>query len=199
MTSGPLSTAAFIHRIPKAELHLHIEGTLEPEMMFTMAQRNGIALPYESFAAVRRAYDFDGLQSFLDLYYAATNVLRHEQDFYDLTLAYLQRVAVQHVRHVELFFDPQAHSQRGVPLSVVVGGIHRALQDAEQSLRISSKLIMCFLRHLDAAEAMELLLQAMPFREHIAGVGLDSSELGHPPVKFAAVFAKARELVEQSS
>lgn len=194
MTSGPLSITDFIHRIPKAELHLHIEGTLEPEMMFAMARRNGIALPYESIEAVRRAYDFDGLQSFLDLYYAATNVLRHEADFYELTMAYLQRVSAQQVRHVEIFFDPQAHSQRGVPLAVVIGGIHRALQDAESSLRISSKLIMCFLRHLDAAEAMELLIQATPFRDLIDGVGLDSSELGHPPVKFAAVFDKAREL-----
>ena len=193
MRQGSLSIQDFIQQIPKAELHLHIEGTLEPEMMFALARLNGIALPYESIAAVRRAYDFDSLQSFLDLYYAATRVLCHEQDFYALTLAYLQRVAEQSVRHVEIFFDPQAHSQRGVPFSAVVGGIAQALRYAEQNLGVTSRLIMCFLRHLDAAEAMEMLTLAAPFRGLITGVGLDSSELGHPPAKFTAVFAKARE------
>ena len=194
VTPAPLSMEDFIHLIPKAELHLHIEGTLEPEMMFALAVRNGIELPYATIDAVRRAYGFDSLQSFLDLYYAATNVLCEERDFYELTMAYLQRVAAQSVRHVEIFFDPQAHTQRGVAFSVVVGGIARALRSAEQSLGISAKLIMCFLRHLDAADALEMLDQATPFRELIAGVGLDSSERGHPPAKFTAVFAKAREL-----
>jgi adenosine deaminase len=183
----------FIQEIPKAELHIHIEGTLEPEMMFEVAERNGVSLQYISVEEVRRAYNFSDLQSFLDVYYEATQVLLHEQDFYDLTRAYLKKAVAQNVRHAEIFFDPQAHTDRGVPFETVITGIHRALIDGEQELGISSKLIMCFLRHLSTEEAMETLLLSLPFREWIVGVGLDSSEVGNPPADFKAVFDRARE------
>src|SRR5215212_10872993 len=152
------TSKTYIEDMPKAELHIHIEGSLEPELMFALAERNRVALRYASAEEVRRAYDFSDLQSFLDVYYEATQVLLHEQDFYDLTRAYLQRVSSQNVRHAEIFFDPQAHTDRGVPFETVITGIHRALVEAEQQLDISSELIMCFLRHLSAEEAMETLL-----------------------------------------
>jgi adenosine deaminase len=193
MSLSPETSKSFIQGMPKAELHIHIEGSLEPEMMFELAERNGIALRYASAEEVRRAYDFGDLQSFLDLYYEGMQVLLHEQDFYDLTWSYLQKVSEQNVRHAEIFFDPQAHTGRGVPFETVISGIHRALVDAERQLSISSKLIMCFLRHLSAKEAMETLDDSLPFRERIVGVGLDSSEIGHPPRDFKTVFDRARE------
>jgi adenosine deaminase len=182
----------FIRGMPKAELHLHIEGTLEPELMFEIGERNGVSIPFASVEEVRKAYEFSDLQSFLDIYYAGANVLLKEQDFYDMTWAYLQRVHAQNVRHVEIFFDPQTHTDRGVPFETVITGIHRALEDAEQQLGISSKLIMCFLRHLSGEAALETLEQALPFKQWIIGVGLDSSEVGHPPQKFTAAFDRAR-------
>jgi adenosine deaminase len=193
MSLSPETSKAFIRGMPKAELHIHIEGSLEPEMMFELAERNGVALRYASAEEARRAYDFGDLQSFLDLYYEGMQVLLHEQDFYDLTWSYLQKVSEQNVRHAEIFFDPQAHTGRGVPFETVISGIHRALVDAERQLSISSKLIMCFLRHLSAKEAMETLHDSLPFRERIVGVGLDSSEIGHPPRDFKTVFDRARE------
>jgi adenine deaminase len=180
------------YKIPKAELHIHIEGSLEPELMFEIGRRNGVKLPFKSVAAVREAYHFQNLQSFLDLYYAGAGVLLYEQDFYDLAWAYLQRAASQTVRHTEIFFDPQTHTERGVAFDTVLNGISRALQDGQEQLGISSKLILCFLRHLSAEAAMDTLKQALPYRNAIAAVGLDSSELGHPPAKFKAVFDKAR-------
>jgi adenosine deaminase len=193
MGLSPETSKAFIRGMPKAELHIHIEGSLEPELMFELAERNGVALRYASAEEARRAYDFGDLQSFLDLYYEGMQVLLHEQDFYDLTWSYLQKVSEQNVRHAEIFFDPQAHTGRGVPFETVISGIHRALVDAERQLSISSKLIMCFLRHLSAKEAMETLHDSLPFRERIVGVGLDSSEIGHPPRDFKTVFDRARE------
>lgn len=190
---SPETSKSFIQDMPKAELHIHIEGSLEPEMMFELAERNGVALRYASAEVARRAYDFGDLQSFLDLYYEGMQVLLHEQDFYDLTRAYLQKVSEQNVRHTEIFFDPQAHTDRGVPFEAVVSGIHRALVDGEQQLGISSELIMCFLRHLSAEEAMETFRTALPFGDRIVAVGLDSSEVGHPPRDFKAVFDQARE------
>lgn len=183
----------FIDGAPKVELHLHIEGSLEPELMFALAQRNGIALPFDSVEAVRAAYDFSNLQDFLDIYYQGMNVLRTEQDFFDLTWAYLQRAAAQNVVHAEIFFDPQGHTARGVAFETVLDGIERALSQARDELGISSRIIMCFLRHLSEEDAFATLDQALAHRARIAGVGLDSSELGHPPSKFARVFAKARE------
>jgi len=183
----------FIDGAPKVELHLHIEGSLEPELMFALAQRNGIALPFDSVEAVRAAYDFSNLQDFLDIYYQGMNVLRTEQDFFDLTWAYLQRAAAQNVVHTEIFFDPQGHTARGVAFETVLDGIERALSRARDELGISSRIIMCFLRHLSEEAAYATLDQALAHRARIAGVGLDSSELGHPPSKFAGVFAKARE------
>jgi adenosine deaminase len=176
--------------LPKAELHLHIEGTLEPELMFALARRNGIALPYADAEAVRRAYAFTNLQSFLDVYYRACSVLIHEQDFYELTAAYLGRARAQGVRHVEVFFDPQTHTARGVKLETVVGGIDRALGEARQR-GITSNLILCFLRDLTADDAMATLEQALAHRDVIFGVGLDSAEVGHPPRKFRDVFERA--------
>jgi len=178
--------------IPKAELHLHIEGTLEPELMFELAKRNGVRLRFPSVEAVRRAYQFTSLQSFLDIYYEGAKVLLREQDFYDLTWAYLERAHADGVRHAEIFFDPQTHTDRGIPLGTVIGGIRRALHDAEHALRMSSGLILCFLRHLPAEAALATLEAALPFKDALAAVGLDSSEVGHPPRKFAAVFARAR-------
>jgi adenine deaminase len=182
---------SFIQKLPKVELHIHLEGSLEPEMMVAIAQRNGIHLPYRSVEAVRTAYQFKDLQSFLDLYYAGAGVLQTEQDFYDLTWAYLQKCAAQTVRHTEIFFDPQSHTDRGIPFEVVLSGIQQALKDGEQ-LGISSRLILCFLRHLSAESAMATLKQALPHQDAIAAVGLDSSELGHPPSKFQSVFDRAR-------
>ena len=181
-----------IQRIPKAELHLHIEGTLEPEMMMALAQRNQIELPYDGVDEIRDAYNFSDLQSFLDVYYAGAQVLREKQDFYELTWAYLTRAAKDNVRHVEIFFDPQTHSERGVDFATVVGGIDSALQDGKSRLGITFRLIMCFLRHLSASDAMATLGEALPFKNKIHAVGLDSSELGHPPSRFVDVFDRAR-------
>lgn len=188
-----MTRTELIQALPKAELHVHIEGTFEPELMFEIAQRNGVPIPYADVEAVRAAYDFHNLQSFLDIYYAGAAVLLHKRDFYDLTWAYLQRCREDHVVHTEIFFDPQTHTARGVAFETVLNGIERACQDAQAEFGISSKLIMCFLRHLSEEDAFETLAQALPFKERIAGVGLDSSEVGHPPEKFARVFAKARE------
>ena len=184
---------AFIADLPKAELHVHIEGTFEPEMMFAIARRNGVALPYPTIAALRAAYAFNNLQEFLDVYYLGAAVLEAEQDFYDLTWAYLERARAQAVLHTEIFFDPQAHTGRGVPFATVIDGIHRALTDARTKLGLSSRLILCFLRHLDEADAEATLDAALPYRDRIVAVGLDSSEVGHPPTKFARVFARARD------
>ena len=182
----------FIENMPKAELHLHIEGTFEPELMFEIAQRNGIELPYDDVEALRKAYDFSQLQDFLDIYYQGMNVLQKEQDFYDLTWAYLQRIHAENVLHTEIFFDPQGHTCRGVAFETALNGIYNALQDGQQQLGISFGVIMCFLRHLDADDAMATLDQALLHKDKIIGVGLDSSELGHPPEKFTEVFDKAR-------
>ena len=182
---------AFIRNIPKAELHLHIEGTLEPELMFAIGERNGITLPFSTVEAVKQAYEFTNLQEFLDIYYEGAKVLLEEQDFYDLTWAYLTKVHGQNVRHVEIFFDPQTHTDRGISFETVVSGIHRALGDAAATLGMSTELILCFLRHLSAEAAMETLRMALPFRERIIAVGLDSSEVGHSPGKFVAVFDRA--------
>jgi adenosine deaminase len=193
MTGMSRDLADFARRLPKAELHLHIEGTLEPELMFELARRNGIQLPYSSVDEVRRAYVFSDLQSFLDIYYAGCRVLLTEQDFYDLTLAYLARAAAQGVRHAEIFFDPQTHTDRGVPFETVISGIHRALEDGVSRLRITNGLILCFLRHLSADAALRTLREALPFQQWILAVGLDSSEVGHPPAKFKDVYNRARE------
>jgi adenosine deaminase len=186
--------AALIEALPKAELHLHIEGTLEPELMFELAKRNGVALPYPTVASLKAAYDFADLQSFLDLYYAGAGVLLTERDFFDMTWAYLQRARADNVRHAEIFFDPQTHTARGVPFGVAFEGIHAAFAEGARKLGVSSLLILCFLRHLSEAEAFATVEQALPYRDRIAGVGLDSSERGHPPSKFARVFARCRDL-----
>nr|WP_216607811.1 adenosine deaminase [Vibrio sp. RE88] len=183
----------FIRQLPKVELHLHIEGSLEPEMMFELALRNQIALPFTTPEEVKAAYEFTNLQSFLDIYYQGANVLTHEQDFYDLTWAYLLRCKADNVIHTEIFFDPQTHTERGIAFDTVINGIHRALQDAKEQFGISSRIIMCFLRHLDEDSAFATLEQALAHKDKIIGVGLDSSEVGHPPEKFARVFAKALE------
>jgi len=180
--------------IPKAELHLHIEGSLEPELIFALAQRNSVALPYASVEALRAAYAFTDLQSFLDIYYAGASVLLHEADFYDMAWAYFERAHADHVIHSELFFDPQTHTARGVPMASVIQGLSRACADAHTKLGISAALILCFLRHLSEEDAFATLEAALPYREHFIGVGLDSSELGHPPEKFERVFARGREL-----
>ncbi len=182
-----------IHALPKAELHLHLEGSLEPEMMFELAQRNGVALKYASVDDIRAAYDFSNLQDFLDLYYQGMGVLLKEADFYDLTAAYLERAAADNVRHVEVFFDPQAHMEHGIAFETVLDGIERALKDGEAKHGISYKLIMCILRHLPEADALELWEIATPHLSRLHGIGLDSSEMGHPPSKFERVFAKARD------
>ena len=186
-------TETLIRRLPKCELHIHIEGSLEPELMFALARRNNIELPYQSVDAVRQAYRFGSLQDFLDIYYQGMSVLITEQDFYDLAFAYLQRARADNVRHVEMFFDPQGHTSRGVAFSTVVAGLHRAIADAPQKLGVKASLIMCFLRHLDEADAERTLDGALAFRDKIVGVGLDSSEQGHPPSKFKHVFARARD------
>lgn len=182
----------WLNQLPKAELHLHLEGTLEPELMLELAQRNGVRLPWNTVEEARTAYDFNNLQEFLDLYYQGANVLQTEQDFYDLTMAYLKKCEEQNVLHVEPFFDPQTHTDRGIPFEVPMRGISEALADARDLMGISSGLILCFLRHLSEDAAFATLEQAMAFRDQFFAVGLDSSELGHPPVKFANVFAKAR-------
>src|SRR6185369_932078 len=181
-------------RMPKAELHLHIEGSLEPELIFALAERNGVQIPYASVEELREAYAFTNLQSFLDIYYAGASVLLKEQDFFDMAWAYLERAAADNVVHVEIFFDPQTHTARGVAMETVIDGLHRACTQAGPALGMSASLILCFLRHLSEREAFETLEQAMPFREKFIGVGLDSSELGHPPEKFARLFARCEEL-----
>ena len=187
-------TRALIDRLPKAELHLHIEGSLEPELLFALAARNGVQIPFATVEAVRAAYDFSNLQDFLDIYYQGMAVLRCEQDFFDLTWAYLQRTAADNVRHVEIFFDPQGHTERGIAFETVLDGIESGLMQGQRELGITFRIIMCFLRHLSEEDAFATLEQAAPYLDRIDGVGLDSSELGHPPAKFAQVFAKAREL-----
>ena len=183
-----MNLETLIRAIPKAELHLHIEGTLEPELMFEIARRNGVALRYRSVDALRRAYEFSDLQSFLDIYYEGASVLRQERDFYDMTVAYLRRAKADNVRHTEIFFDPQTHTARGIAFETVFHGINNALRDSGMNTR----LILCFLRHLSAESAMKTLEESLPFREGIVAVGLDSSEVGNPPSKFAAVFARAQ-------
>lgn len=185
---------ALLRTMPKAELHMHIEGSLEPELIFRLAARNGVALPYASVEALRAAYAFTDLQSFLDIYYAGASVLIEEADFFEMAWAYFQRAAADNVVHAELFFDPQTHTARGVPIEKVILGLHHACERAHQELRISSRLILCFLRHLSEEEALATLEAALPYRRHFIGVGLDSSERGHPPEKFARVFARARDL-----
>lgn len=184
---------ALIKSLPKCELHIHIEGSLEPEMMLALARRNGVALPYASLEDIHKAYRFGNLQDFLNVYYLGMSVLITEQDFYDLAFAYLQRAHADNVRHVEMFFDPQGHTGRGIAFETVIGGLSRAIADAKRTLGVSASLIMCFLRHLDEASAQKTLDAALPFRDRIAGVGLDSSERGNPPSKFARVFARARD------
>ncbi|OCH65492.1 MULTISPECIES: adenosine deaminase [Vibrio] len=182
---------SFIKKLPKVELHLHIEGTLEPELMFELAKRNNVSIPFENPDQVREAYQFHNLQSFLDIYYQGANVLIHQRDFYDLAWAYLLKCQQDNVVHTEIFFDPQTHTERGIGFDTVVGGITQALQKAEQELGISSQLIMCFLRHLDEDSAFETLKQALPYKDKIIAVGLDSSEQGNPPEKFKHVFQEA--------
>jgi len=186
-------TNTLITQLPKCELHIHVEGSLEPELMFALARRNGICLPYASMEAVRQAYRFRNLQDFLDIYYQGMSVLITEQDFYDLASAYLARAHTDNVRHVEMFFDPQGHTSRGIAFATVIEGLGRAIADARQKLRVEASLIMCFLRHLDEADAERTLDAALPFKDRIVGVGLDSSEKGNPPSKFKHVFARARE------
>jgi adenosine deaminase len=185
---------SFITGLPKAELHIHLEGSLEPELMLDLARRNRVEIPYATVEAARAAYDFTRLQDFLDLYYRGMSVLRTEQDFYDLTWAYLERARRDNAIHVEVFFDPQAHTGRDVPFRTVIEGIDRALQDGRQRLGISSRLILCFLRHLSEEDGFKTLEAALPWRDRIVGVGLDSSEFGHPPAKFERLFRKAGEL-----
>lgn len=188
-----MSVKKFIEGLPKAELHLHIEGTFEPELMFEIAARNGIEIKYSSVVEIKEAYKFNNLQEFLDIYYEGAAVLLEKRDFYDLTVAYLKKVSTENVRHVEIFFDPQTHTERGVPFSKVIEGILEALADGEKEFGITSRLIMSFLRHLSEEAAFETLAQGLAYKDRIIGVGLDSSELGNPPSKFARVFAKARE------
>ncbi|MCX7588310.1 adenosine deaminase [Phenylobacterium sp. 58.2.17] len=186
--------AAFVRGLPKAELHLHIEGSLEPEQMFEFARRNGVQLPFASVEEVRAAYAFSNLQDFLDIYYQGAQVLLTTADFHDLAMAYFRRIAADGARHAEIFFDPQTHTDRGVPFAVVIEGLLSGIDEAEQTLGVTSKLILCFLRHLSEEAAFATLEQAKPWLDRIAGVGLDSSEVGHPPAKFARVFAAARKL-----
>jgi adenosine deaminase len=193
-TVSPERLPDLLRGMPKAELHMHIEGSLEPELMFALAARNGLGVPYADVESLRRAYVFNNLQEFLDVYHQGTLVLRTEQDFYDMAWAYLERAAADHVIHTELFFDTQTHTGHGVEAGVVIGGLHRACVDAQLKLGMSASLILCFLRHLSEAEAFEALEQALPYRDKLVGIGLASSELGHPPEKFTKVFAKARAL-----
>ena len=191
---APDRLPALLAAMPKAELHIHIEGSLEPELIFALAQRNGLPLPYASVEQLRSAYAFSNLQSFLEIYYAGASVLLHEQDFYDMAWAYLLKARADNVVHTEIFFDPQTHTARGVAMDSIIHGLHRACLDAATQLGISASLILCFLRHLSEAEAFETLEQALPYQDKFIGVGLDSSEVGHPPEKFARVFARCREL-----
>lgn len=186
--------APFIAGLPKAELHLHIEGSLEPELMFELAWRNRVSIPFDSVEAVRAAYDFSNLQDFLDIYYEGARVLLTEQDFHDLALAYFRRAAADRVRHAEIFFDPQTHTDRGLPFAVAAEGLLSGMRAAEAELGVTSKLILCFLRHLDEDAAFATLKAAEPWLDRIEGVGLDSSEVGHPPSKFQRVFARAGEM-----
>jgi len=185
---------ALLREMPKAELHIHIEGSLEPELIFELAQRNGVTLPYANVEALRAAYAFTDLQSFLDIYYAGASVLLKEEDFFDMAMAYFKRAAADNVVRAELFFDPQTHTERGVPIKTVIDGLVRACDTAHRELGVSGALILCFLRHLSEEAAMATLEEALPHRNHFIGVGLDSSERGHPPEKFARVFARCREL-----
>jgi adenosine deaminase len=191
---APERLVELLQTAPKAELHIHIEGSLEPELIFALSQRNGIAIPYASVDELRRAYAFSNLQSFLDIYYAGASVLIHEQDFYDMAWAYLLKAQADHVVHTEIFFDPQTHTARGVAMQTVIAGLHRACVDAQAQLGVSASLILCFLRHLSEEDAFATLEDALPHRDKFIGVGLDSSEVGHPPEKFARVFARCREL-----
>jgi len=191
---APARLPELLAAMPKAELHIHIEGSLEPELIFALAQRNGVKLPYASVEALRAAYAFTDLQSFLDIYYAGASVLLTAQDFHDMAWAYFLRAKADNVIHAELFFDPQTHTARGVPMATVVEGLSSACRQAETELGVSSALILCFLRHLSEEDAFATLEAALPYREHFIGVGLDSSELGHPPEKFERVFARCREL-----
>jgi len=183
-----------LRRMPKAELHMHIEGSLEPELIFALASRNNVSIPYASVEDLRNAYAFTNLQSFLDIYYAGASVLITEQDFYDMAQAYLRKAAADNVLHTEMFFDPQTHTARGVSMATVVNGLHRACVDAQAEFGVSASLILCFLRHLSEEDAFETLEQALPFRDKFIGIGLDSGEVGNPPEKFARVFARCREL-----
>ena len=188
-----MAVSDLIRSLPRAELHLHIEGSLEPEMMLALASRNGIASPYPSIGEARAAYDFDSLQSFLDLYYRGMSVLQRTDDFHDLTATYLARAAAEGITRVEIFFDPQGHTARGIPISTIIDGITSALRLGERTLGISTGLILCFLRHLSEDDALKTLDQALPYKDRIIGVGLDSSEIGHPPSKFKRVFDRARD------
>ena len=194
MTALDPAMAQFLRGLPKAELHIHIEGSLEPELIFALAQRNGVTLNYPDVDSLRAAYAFTDLQSFLDIYYAGASVLLQPQDFHDMAYAYFQRAKADNVLHAELFFDPQTHTDRGVPFATVMDGLISAQAQAQSELGISSELILCFLRHLDEEAAFATLEQAKPYRDRIVGVGLDSSEVGNPPEKFERVFAAAREL-----
>jgi adenosine deaminase len=185
---------ALLRRMPKAELHIHIEGSLEPELIFELARRNGVTLPYASVDALRAAYAFTDLQSFLDIYYAGASVLMKEQDFFDMAMAYFRRAAADHVVHAELFFDPQTHTVRGVPMATVIEGLSRACEAASRELDVSAALILCFLRHLSEDDAFQTLAQALPHRDRFIGVGLDSGERGNPPEKFARVYARCQAL-----
>ncbi|KAE8764715.1 adenosine deaminase [Georgenia thermotolerans] len=193
MSTAPAAVDPFVLGLPKAELHLHIEGTLEPELKFALAQRNGITLEHATAEEVRASYAFDSLASFLTVYYDSMKVLQGAEDFYDLAMAYLRKAASQNVRYAEIFFDPQAHTSRGVPFANVVGGLRRALVDARRELGVHAELIMCFLRDFTAEHAMSTLMESLPYKDWILGVGLDSDERGNPPAKFAAVFARARQ------
>jgi adenine deaminase len=197
LTVKPIAPERLPHllcRMPKAELHIHIEGSLEPELIFALAQRNAIQIPYTSVEDLRKAYAFTNLQSFLDIYYAGASVLITEQDFYDMAHAYLARAAIDNVARAEIFFDPQTHTARGVAMQTVINGLHRACVDAKAQLGVDASLILCFLRHLSEQEAFETLEQALPYRDKFIGIGLDSSELGNPPEKFAKVFQRCKAL-----
>ncbi len=183
----------FIRQLPKAELHLHIEGSFEPELMFEIARRNGIPIPYSTVEEVRDAYEFNNLQEFLDIYYQGAKVLQTEEDFYDLAMAYYRKAKEENIVHSEIFFDPQTHTERGISFDIVINGIYRAMEEARNELGLSTELIMCFLRHLSEESAIKTLEMALPYKDRIIGVGLDSSELGNPPEKFERVFKKAKE------
>lgn len=186
-------SATLIDRLPKSELHIHVEGSLEPELIIALARRNGVRLAYDSVEALRQAYRFARLQDFLDIYYRGMSVLLTEQDFYDLTWAYLKRARAENIRYVEMFFDPQAHTARGIPFAAVIGGLHRAAESAAATLGVEARLILCFLRHLDEADAERTLDAALAHRDKFIGIGLDSTEVGHPPGKFKRVFRRARD------